>query len=203
MGEEEKSSKFLNAIERYAKEQLRALESKFKDIRDEAFKIAEVKALKRAYDFIREEMVKMHKKIDGEVSRFELQNKRIILKERENIKNEVFLQTEKALLKVTKDENVYLKILKKSAQEILKVLDFSGTIFYVKQEDIKYTDYIKEVSGRATLYVKPKNSIVIGGIVAENRKRGIVVNETLDEKLKLQTLWFMLNSGLKIKGKLI
>ena len=198
MGKEEKSSKFLNAIERYAKEQLRALESKFKDIRDEAFKIAEVKALKKAYDFIREEMVKMHKTIDGEVSRVELQNKRIILKEREDIKNEVFLQTEKALLEVTKDESIYLKILKKSTQEILNVLDFPGIVFYVKQEDIKYTDYIKEISGKVSLCVKPTNNILIGGIIAENKKRGIVINETLDEKLKLQNLWFMLNSGLKV-----
>ena len=194
---EDRNSKFLNAIERYAKEQQKALKAKFRDIRKNELGIAEAEALRDAYYLIQEEMVKMHKAIDGKISRSELNNKRLLIKKRKEIKDEVFKRAKESLLKVAEDEEKYLEILKNSVKKIAEILNYSGTVFYVKKEDIKYSDYIKEVYGRSAT-VKAKDSILIGGIIGENYKLSIVVNETLDEKLKLQEVWFMQNSGLKI-----
>ena len=194
---EDRNSKFLNAIERYAKEQQKALKAKFRDIRKNELGIAEAEALRDAYYLIQEEMVKMHKAIDGKISRSELNNKRLLIKKRKEIKDEVFKRAKESLLKVAEDEEKYLEILKNSVKKIAEILNYSGTVFYVKKEDIKYSDYIKEVYGRSAI-VKAKDSILIGGIIGENYKLSIVVNETLDEKLKLQEVWFMQNSGLKI-----
>lgn len=222
MAEEERSSKFLNAIERCAKEQQKALQAKFRDIRKNELNIAEAEALRDAYYLIQEKMVKMHKSIASEISRSELKNKRVLLEKREEIKDEVFEKAKVALLDVTRNESEYLKILEKSIQKISEYLSFSEAVFYVKSEDIKYSeqkiseylsfpeavfyvksedikysDYIKEMYGKPST-VKVDESIVIGGIVAENQKLGIIVNETLDEKLELQKLWFMQNSELKV-----
>lgn len=194
---EDRNSKFLNAIERYAKEQQKALKAKFKDIRKNELSIAEAEALRDAYYLIQEEMVKMHKAIDGKISRAELNNKRVLIKRRKEIKDEVFNRAKEALLDVTRDEDKYLEILKNSIKKMSEVLNYPGTVFYVKEEDIKYSDYIKETYGKSAT-VKVKTDILIGGIIGENYKLSIVVNETLDEKLKLQEVWFMQNSGLKI-----
>lgn len=194
---EDRNSKFLNAIERYAKEQQKALKAKFKDIRKNELSIAEAEALRDAYYLIQEEMVKMHKAIDGKISRAVLNNKKVLIKKRKEIKDEVFSRAKEALLDITKDENKYLEILKNSIKKMSEVLNYPGTVFYVKEEDIKYSDYIKETYGKSAT-VKVKTDILIGGIIGENYKLSIVVNETLDEKLKLQEVWFMQNSGLKI-----
>lgn len=194
---EDRNSKFLNAIERYAKEQQKALKAKFKDIRKNELSIAEAEALRDAYYLIQEEMVKMHKAIDGKISRAVLNNKKVLIKKRKEIKDEVFSRAKEALLDITKDENKYLEILKNSIKKMSEVLNYPGTVFYVKEEDIKYSDFIKEEYGKSVT-VKVKTDILIGGVIGENCKLGIVVNETLDEKLKLQEVWFMQNSGLKI-----
>lgn len=194
---EEKNSKFLNAIGRYSKEQQKALKVKFKDIRKKELQKAEAEVLRDAYYFIQNKMVAMHKEIDGKVSRAEIENKKILLEKRKEIKDSVFSRASEILFNLTKDDATYKDILKKSVCEILKVLNSSGTVFYVKGEDIKFADLIKE-EYKKTCSVKESKDIKIGGLIAINTKIGISVNETLDEKLKNQELWFMQNSGLRV-----
>ena len=194
---EEKNSKFLNAIERYSKEQQKALKVKYRDLRKKELQKAEAEVLRDAYYYIQEKMVAMHKEIDSKVSKAETESKKILLRKREEIKRSVFDRALEMLIDFKKNDDAYKKLLKNSILSILKVLDYSGTIFYLKPEDIRFSDLIKE-EYKKPCTVKESKEIKIGGIICINTKIGISINETLDEKLKNQDLWFITNSGLKV-----
>ena len=194
---EEKNSKFLNAIERYSKEQQKALKVKYRDLKRKELQKAEAEVLRDAYHYIQRKMVAMHKEIDSKVSKVEIESKKKLLVKREEIKKIVFNMAFELLIETTKNDTKYTTFLKKSVSSISEVLDCSGTVFYLKPEDIKFTDLIKG-EYKKTCTVKESKEIKIGGIICINTKAEISINETLDEKLKSQELWFMMNSGLKI-----
>ena len=194
---EERTSKFLSAIERYAKEQQKALKTKFKEIRKNELQLAEAEVLRDSYYLIQEEMVKMHKKIDGEIARKEIENRKRLIKRREEIKKCVFAKAKEKLIKITNDDTKYLEILKNSLQKMAKVLTYSGTVIYVKDEDLKFCEDIKSFYPHP-VSVKTSKDIEIGGLIGSNQRMGIVVNETLDEKLLAQEDWFIRNAGIKV-----
>ncbi len=195
--EKERASKFLSAIERYSKEQQKILRAKFDDIKKNEFQIAEAEALRDAYYLIQDEMVKMRKSVDGSISRAELENKRVLINRRKEIKNDIFNKAKNALIKITKNESEYLKFLKSSLEKISQILNLSSTVIYVKPDDVKFSEQIKNFYGR-NAEIEVDDRIEIGGVIAKNTRMALIVNETLDEKLKSQEVWFMRNSGLKV-----
>lgn len=192
-----KTSNFLKAIDKYAKEQQREIKAKANEFKIKELQRAEAEVLRDSYHLIQREMASMRKKIDGEVSKVEIEKKRALLSKRYEITENIFNEAKMKLIEFSKSKE-YLNVLLKSVRKISEVFnDTDDTIFYVKKEDLAYEDDIKK-EFPLTCKVKKNKKIQIGGVLANSTKLGINIDETLDSKLENQREWFAENSNLSI-----
>ncbi|MDQ5983312.1 MAG: V-type proton ATPase subunit E [Eubacteriales bacterium SKADARSKE-1] len=196
MLETDKTSNFLKAIDKYAKEQRREIQSRAQEFKKKELQKAEAEVLRDSYFLIQREMAQMRKSIESKVSKIEVESKRKLLEKRSNITETVFRQAENKLLDFTKTED-YINVLKKEASSIATVLKGPDAILYVKKEDLKFEKELIEAFGR-TCKVKVSEEITIGGILGYSAQDGLIVDETLDSKLENQRDWFSENSLLNI-----
>lgn len=192
-----KTSNFLKAIDKYAKEQQREIKAKANEFKIKELQRAEAEVLRDSYHLIQREMASMRKKIDGEVSKVEIEKKRALLSKRYKITENIFNEAKMKLIEFSKSKE-YLNVLLKSVRKISEVFnDTDDTVFYVKKEDLAYEDDIKK-EFPLTCKVKENKKIQIGGVLANSTKLGINIDETLDSKLENQREWFAENSNLSI-----
>lgn len=196
MANEDKTSNFLKAIDKYAKEQQKEIKLTAASFKRKELQKAEAEVLRDSYILIQKEMAQMRKSIDSEVSKAEIQSKRELLKQRKELMEKVFLKAKEKLISYTKTQE-YENLLKKSSQKISDMLDSTGTTLFVKKEDLNFKDEILAFFEKKCT-VKEKNDIKIGGILGVNEKLGLIIDETLDSKLENERNWFSENSGLSI-----
>lgn len=193
----DKTSNFLKAIDKYAKEQQKEIKLKANEFKIKELQKAEAEVLRDSYHLIQREMANMRKKIDGQVSKAEIENKRKLLEKRREITENVFKEAEEKLKEFTETEG-YLNFLLRCSKNISKVLDDAPDIkLYVKQSDLKFSEELKKAFGKNCEILDSKK-IKIGGIVGKILSIGINIDETLDSKLENEREWFAENSKLSI-----
>lgn len=191
-----KASNFLEAINKYAEEQRTQIQREVDDFKKEELEKAESEVLNDAFQLIQAEMAEMKTLISSDLSKKEMEGRKVLLEKRNQIEDEVFKKAEDKLIQFVKSKK-YPTLLKRYAKEIAEVLNEPGTIVYVKKEDLSFSDIIKaEFPMGCTIEIS--DNIIIGGIYASNEDMGMVADESLDSKLEEQRTWFAENSGLKV-----
>ncbi len=191
-----KTSNFLKAINKYAAEQRKEIKTQAEKFRKYELQKVEAEVLRDAYYLIQKEMAQMKKGISSEVSKIELEKRKELFEKRKVIMDEVFKKAEDKLLKFTKTQE-YSTLMKKYVSSISEVLKKPGTVLYICKRDKKLADEVKETFGRPCK-IEVRENIKIGGVMAVNRSMSMVVDETIDTKLKDQKEWFAENSKLNI-----
>lgn len=192
----DKSSKFLEAIKKYAQEQRDKMHSEAEYLKQKEKEKVEDEVLAEACSLIKKEMSQMKSEISRNRSKQELEIRKELFKKREAITQEVFKAAEAKLLNSTKRKN-YAESLQSSAKEISEKIDAEGTVIYVCSRDLKLADEIKTAFGK-DCRVEVSNTIKIGGLKAMNKNCNLIIDDTLDSKLNDQYNWFYENSGLNI-----
>ena len=193
----DKTSNFLKAIDKYAKEQQKEIKLKANEFKIKELQKAEAEVLRDSYHLIQREMANMRKKIDGQVSKAEIENKRKLLEKRREITEDVFKEAKERLKEFTETED-YLNFLLRCSKNIAKVLNVAPDIkLYVKQSDLKFSEELKKAFEKNCEILESKK-IKIGGIVGRSLSIGINIDETLDSKLENEREWFAENSKLSI-----
>ena len=192
----EKESAFLEAINKYAEQQRNEIHAEVEQFKEEELKKAEIEVLTDAYTLIQKEMAQMRKEVATEISHEEMEGKKKLFLQRQEITQEVFEKAKEKLLAYTQTE-LYPSLLEGYASSIAKVLTKPGTILLVKASDLAFADRIQKAYA-LPCEVKADDSILIGGIRGSNAEMGLVADETLDSKLEAQYEWFFANSGLTI-----
>jgi V/A-type H+-transporting ATPase subunit E len=200
--QEEKLSKFMIAINEYAKEQhdkiMRDLESQ----NTAELEKAEKEFREDSYKTIQKKTGEIRSMISRELASKELEGKKALLARRTAIENSVFEKAAEKLEEFTKTD-AYKTYLRKAAAEARKAFakcgedSLASTIIYIRNRDKKCSPLIKTAFG-SECTVKVDQNIVLGGLRAENAEIGRVVNVTLDAALEEQHEWFAENSGLTI-----
>lgn len=193
---ENKTSNFLKAINKYAREQRQELKTELERFKKYELEKAEAEVLRDAYHLIQREMSQMKKGISSEVSREEMICKKLMFQKRNDIKKKVFESVEKRLIDFTDTER-YTGLMVDYAKTISKVLNKPGTTLYVCSRDLRLSQELKDAFG-AQCSVEPSSYIKIGGILGMNSSMGIIADETIDSKLEDQSQWFDENSGLSV-----
>ena len=171
--QEEKLSKFMQAINEYAQEQ---------------------------HDKIMRE-VEAQNAIELEKAEKESAGKKALLARRNAIEKEVFERAAAKLEEFTKTD-AYKTYLRRAAIEAKKAFvkcgeeHMASTVIYIRDRDKKCSPLIKTAFGDCTVKVDP--TIVLGGLRAENAEIGRVLDVTLDVNLEQQHEWFAEHSGLTI-----
>ena len=196
MVEYDKTSNFLKAIDKYAKEQQKEIKNTATAFKRKELQKAEAEVLRDSYVLIQKETAEMQKNIDREVSKAEVQSKKELLTLRKSLMEKIFLKAKEKLILFTKSKD-YKDLLVNMAKKISEVLKNEEIILFVKKEDLVFKDeIIKEFRQKCT--IKEKKSIKIGGILGLDSQAGMVADETLDSKLENEQSWFSENSGMSI-----
>ncbi len=188
-----KFSNFLDTIDKYAKRRKSKIADEIKEIEEKELKKAEAEIIEDVNNMVQRKLVEMKNKIVVEISHKELSHRKEISLRRKEIMKEIFKECRQRLLDFTLSEK-YPEALKEYALQISRVLVESDTKLFVKEEDLKYSDLIKEAFGRECS-INASDDIMIGGIRGYSASRGLIADETLDAKLKDQEDWAAKNFG--------
>lgn len=193
----ENESKFLSAIEKYAKQQRDALISETELFEKQALQKAEEEGLRDAYNLIHREQDAMKAAIAADMAKKEAEGNLVIFKKRQQITYEVFEKAKAKLQKYAKTP-AYLDKLIAYAKECADFFKDSTVEICLNKQDMKYADKISKVF-KGNTSVKEVSDILIGGLRVYCPERQIVVDKTLDTKLEEQREWFYINSSLQVK----
>ena len=202
MTQEEKLSKFMIAINQYAKEQHDKIMRDLETQNAAELELAEKEFREDSYKIIQKKTGEIRSMISRELASKELEGKKKLLGRRTAIENDVFEKAAAKLNEFTKTD-AYKTYLRKAAVQVRKTFEKCGkdnlasTVIYIRNRDKKCSPLIKTAFGsECTVKVDP--DIAIGGLRAENTEIGRVINVTLDAALEQQREWFSENSGLTI-----
>lgn len=196
ISDNDKTSKFLTAIEKYADRQKEKINREVEEFKNAEIKKASDEGLKDAYALIQREMAASRTKISSEMAKREESGKKKIFQKRSEITASVFEKAELELQKYTSTDE-YKKLLLNDAKEIADFFGNKSIVLYLNKKDICMSDkLIALFTGKCS--VKTANDISIGGIRALCEETQTVIDKTLDTKLESQKQWFFSNSGLKV-----
>ena len=99
---EEKLSKFNQAIHHYAEEQRRKIEEEVAKFKEKELNEAEDEVLLEAYQLIQKEMAQMRSNITKEMAHREMDKRRELLEKRREIMDKIFAQAADKLREFTK-----------------------------------------------------------------------------------------------------
>ena len=188
-----KSSNFLNAIDKYAKKQKLKVTDEIKEIEKRELEKAEAEIMEDVNNMIQKERISMKNKIVIEISHKELEERKKVSLRRRNMMKDMFKECRKKITEFTLSEE-YAKALQGYASNIAGVLKEPDTELFVKEPDIKWAKVIQKGFGR-DCKINVANDILIGGIRGYSASRGLIVDATLDAKLKDQEDWAAENFG--------
>ncbi len=184
--QEQKLSLLLQAINDYAEKQRLRILTEMDEQSQTELSRAEKEALSDAYRLIQHETADVRASIAKDLSARDLEGRRKLFEQRNEIERKVFAEAAKRLADFTKTEQ-YRDYLDKAVAKAKSAFasDAAATLFRVRESDMKYAEHIKSVYG-AECAVEPDNDIRLGGILAMNSSLGIAIDATLDARLEAQ-----------------
>ena len=194
--QENKLNKFTSAVLKDAQEQRNSILAEIEEYRKAQMEKAEEDILHEAYIMIQNEISVIKNQHSRKISLAELEGRRKLLKQREDIADKVFKETSEKILGYTQTEN-YLSGLCEGIKKSSLLLPEGEIVIQVKPDDLKHADRLKAACDRPCS-VEENINIDLGGYILVNRVKGIVIDETLDLKLSSQKDWFAASSGLTL-----
>ena len=194
---EEKLSKFNQAIHHYAEEQRRKIEEEVERFKEKELSEAEDEVLREAYQLIQKEMAQMRNNITKEMAHREMDARRELLEKRQQIMESVFQQAGEKLKEFAASPD-YPTWMERHCKEIAKTFVKPGTVLYLRSEDLSMKDALQKAFGAGCEF-RADESIRLGGIRAQNLEMGLMADDTLDALLENQREWFEENSGLRVQ----
>lgn len=195
MNESQKTSSFLRAINKYAKEQSDAIRLEAEEFKKQEIEKATNEGLKDAYALIQKEISSQKAVIVSDVAKREQESRKSLFIKRNEITLSVFADASEKLLEFTKTEK-YTQYIIDSLKDIAEIYKDNACVIYVKESDIDKAVLIKEHIKNCDVICD--NSIKLGGVKGYCEALSIIADCTLDTKLNDQRVWFAENSGLKV-----
>ena len=195
MNESQKTSSFLRAINKYAKEQSDAIRLEVEEFKKQEIEKATKEGIKDAYALIQKEISSKKSVIVSDLAKREQESRKQLFIKRNEIVDSVFADARKKLLEFTNTDEYHTYILN-SVKEIAELFKDNKCVIYVKESDIDKAVLIKEHIKNCDVVCD--NSIKLGGIKGYCKALNILADNTLDTKLTDQRIWFAENSGLKV-----
>ena len=191
-----KTNSFLQAIEKYAEEQKKAMTDEIEAFREEQLRHANEEGTAAAHAFIQKEKAEYTASLAKENSLKETAVKRELFAKRNRMAAEIFEEAEKKLRAFSKSKK-YDAYMSNAAKVICEYLEGRKAIVYIAEKDQKFIPQIKKYFNDCETLVD--NSIKLGGIRCYCEELSIVADETLDTKFEAQKQVFVENSGFTVE----
>ena len=198
MQQDEKLSKFLQAINEYSEKQRNTILKELDEQNDIEMERAEKETVQDVYRLIQIQASDLRSGISRDLSAKELEIRRGLLTRRTEIEKQVFAEAANHLLEfasMPEYEGFLAERVREAASAFASAPE--DTVFRVRQGDEVFADAIRKAYG-SKCDVKTDSFIKIGGVLAENQTLGRAVNATLDSRLEEQREWFRQQSGMQL-----
>ena len=185
--QDERIAKFLDAIDRDAQERRRQIEAQVDQANAEALERAKAEAQAQAQQLIRKELYKQRVAVNQKFAKEAASLRTALAGRRTEIADQVFLEAEQSLRAFT-EKPEYQAFLFGSAARCAALLPQGESVVLL----------VREAFGRPC-EVRADASIRIGGLKASCEAKGLVADDTLDNRLQNQHGWFLEHAGLTLE----
>lgn len=148
-------------------------------------------------DIKKRRLAEIDTRLGAQISAAENESRAGLFKRREEIRMEVFDAAKKQIEEFV-EHGSYKELLITSAKRIVQTMKGQCAELILREADKKYATDICAILGNSiTLHVD--NGIKLGGIIVKSADGKMMIDDTLDERLRQQQQWFMENSGLVVE----
>lgn len=194
MIQQSKINGFIKSITDVADEKKAKLDAETRDILAGERRQLELAAKKSADEYYRVRSARVKLEAGRRISDTSAEYRQQVFARRGEIERQVLSGVAERLKKYTESGD-YEAFLLGSAKRIAAEFDGSFTLL-MRPEDMKYQAAL--LAEFPSAEVKEDASIAIGGLKGRSDGQSLLVDDTLDSRLKQQTKWFEENSGLYI-----
>lgn len=194
---EEKLSKFVQAITQYAEEQRERITQEIQELTAERLQKAEQEVLTDAYKLIQRETAAIKNQSVREMSMRELAARKEVLVRRQNITDNIFKHAKEKLTEFVCSSE-YEQYMEKLLHQMIPLLSDFNTIYYISRRDQKLIEHLQNICPE-NARVELSDDIEIGGIRGVDANNRQIIDSTMDSKLMSQHSWFAASSGLSIE----
>lgn len=194
MIQQSKINGFIKSITDVADEKKAKLDAETRDILAGERRQLELAAKKSADEYYRVRSTRVKLEAGRRISDTSAEYRKQVFARRGEIERQVLSGVAERLKKFTESGD-YEAFLLGSAKRIAAEFDGSFTLL-MRPEDMKYQAAL--LAEFPSAEVKEDASIAIGGLKGRSDGQSLLVDDTLDSRLKQQTKWFEENSGLYI-----
>jgi vacuolar-type H+-ATPase subunit E/Vma4 len=184
-------------IERAAKSEENAILKEVEELEKEAYESMKEEAKRDAELKLKQELEELQSQAASEISESHVERTKKLIEKRDEYVSIVFKEAKDKLIAFTNSDK-YKEFMTLKDQKIIDEFKGNDFILYVNQKDLALKSDLMKLSSDIK-DVKENADIMIGGLIGENPKSLLVIDETLDFALKNQKDWFSKNSGLIIK----
>lgn len=195
MNENNKTSNFLSAINKYAQQQRDEILLEVEQFKKQEIEKATKQGLNDAYALFQKEYNVRRTQITSQLATRELNSRKALFKKRSELVDKVFSDAKEKLLIYT-NTSKYTDALLKSAEEISTQTNNSKCVIKLKHSDSDKADAIKKILPDCDITFD--SNIEIGGMIAICDEKNIIIDETIDTKLSDEKQNFIENCGLKV-----
>lgn len=193
---EEKISKFVQAITSYAEEQRDKIHREAEDFKSQRLLKAEQDVLADVYQLIQKENSSIRSEGIREISRRDLAERKKLLEHRRQIMDEVFARAEEEITAFALTP-AYREWMQERLTEAAAFLPAEGTVYTVAVRDEPLIAFLSSLCPSGSR-METADDIRLGGLRGENIAAGLIADDTLDSRLKLQRDEFIRTSGLTV-----
>ena len=175
-----------------AEQERQELVAKANAIRDNEIKVFEDQLIQNMFREMQERTTQIRGKSVQSVSAVRQELHRGVLQRREDLEQTLFGAV-RARLEEYAQTREYSENLRAEIEVLAGKYDHSHTAIYLREADLGLAPGIRQDLPGCSVEADP--SILLGGWKLENTSVGILIDETLDDRLKRQKEWFLLESG--------
>lgn len=194
---DQKLSKFIQAITAYAEEQSDAIHREVEAFKEARLGRAEQEVLRESYVLIQHEQDEMRRQIARELSAQETAARHALFSKRREMMDAIFDRARQKLLDYAQTAE-YQEDVKASFAAMVGELPAEGTVYAVCARDEALMAELTPLCPEGSR-IEVAEDITLGGLRGTNVAAGILLDDTLDTRLEQQHDWFTDHSGLTIE----
>lgn len=179
-------------INKYAKKQKSKVLDEIREQELISQKKIENQILEDTKLIIKKAIIDLENEVAVEISHKELEERKKLSQRRKEIMKDVFKESRIKLQEFSCSDK-YEIFLERSCKSVAQVINTPDLEILVKSQDIKYENLIKKIFNNCELKITDK--IKLGGIIAQSKSKKIIVDDSLDSRLKSQRSWADENFG--------
>lgn len=192
---EELEEYFLSEIGKVSQREIKKIRNEIQNIETRNIKELETTARNNAEIIIQQEVSSMDSEHAISLSKMADDNQRKLMKKRQDLINNLFLEITEKLIEFTKTDEYKEKMKEKI--RLLSTQYHSEGILKLAVNDMNLAEELS-ASFSGQIEAKSDESIKIGGFILEYHQDRIIINETYDARLKEERERFYANSELII-----